>query len=129
MNDNFNYETYVFISLNKLSISVKTELDEKIYYEELLIKENPSQGNFERLDTFLDQNILKIEKKIKNFIEKIIIILDLDVFFPLEISVKKNNLDNQITYKSLNYLLYEAKESCKETLDKKKNNSYDYKQF
>ena len=89
MNDNFNYETYVFISLNKLSISVKTELDEKIYYEELLIKENPSQGNFERLDTFLDQNILKIEKKIKNFIEKIIIILDLDVFFPLEISVKK----------------------------------------
>ena len=38
----------------------------------------------------------------------------------VKISVKKNNHNDYINLKSLNHLLYEAKESCKKTIDQKK---------
>ena len=41
-------------------------------------------------------------------------------FFSVKISVKKNNHNDYINLKSLNHLLYEAKESCKKTIDQKK---------
>ena len=46
--------------------------------------------------------------------------MDLDVFFPIEISVKKNNYDNPINLKILNHLLHETKDYCKKTLDNKR---------
>ena len=120
MNNILNYETYLFISSKKLIITVNIDLEKKIYYEELLVDEFHKHQNFRKLDYFLNQNIFKIEKKFKNFIEKITIILDLDVFFPIEISVKKNNYNDFINLKSLNHLLYEAKESCKKTIEYKR---------
>ena len=58
-------------------------------------------------------------KKLKSFVEKIDIILDLDIFFPVEISIKNNNYEDYIDLKNLNYLLYEAKEVCKNYRSKK----------
>ena len=41
------------------------------------------------LDNFLNQNIFKIEKKIGNFIKKILIVTDLEDFLTVEVSIKK----------------------------------------
>ncbi len=120
MNNTLDYETYLLIGEEKLIISVRSNLNQKIYYEELPINKNLNYENFEKIDHFLNQNIFKIEKKFENFVEKIIIILDLDIFFPIEISVKKNNHNDYINSNTLNHLLNEAKEYCKKTINQKK---------
>ena len=91
MNNNSIYETYIYISSKKLIISVNTNLNKKVYQEELLLIDGEKNIKFDKLDFFLSTNIFKIEKKIKNFVEKTNIILNLDIFSPIEISVKKNN--------------------------------------
>ena len=84
-----NFETFLLVSNKKLVISVNSNSKEKIYYEELLVQDDNELNSFKKLDIFLKENIFKIEKKIQNFIEKIVIILDMDVFFNVEISLKK----------------------------------------
>ena len=120
MDEFSNYETYLYISPNKFIITVNTSLRKTVYYEELAVNDPSDNKNFEKLDQFLNHNIFKIEKKLKSFVEKIDIILDLDIFFPVEISIKNNNYKDYIDLKNLNYLLYEAKEVCKKTIDQKK---------
>ena len=120
MDDNLNYETHLLISSKKLIISVISNLDKKIYQEELILQNNSREPNFEKLDQFLNENIFKIEKKLKNFIKKTSVILDLDVFLTVEISIKKNNYGNFFNIKNLNHLLYEAKDCCKKTIDKQR---------
>ena len=115
MDDNLDFETYLIISSRKLVISVNTNLNKKIYEEEIIIKDNFDNLNFEKLIFFLDKNIFKIEKKLKNFVKKISIILDLDCFFSIDISIKKNNYENKVNINALKHILYEAKDDCKKT--------------
>lgn len=119
MDDNLNYETYIFVSSKKVIISVNTDLVNEIYQAELVFEDTPQEINFEKLDYFLNENIFKIEKKLKNFIKKVSLIIDLDVFFPIEISVK-NNYEDIVNFRALHHLLYEAKDFCKKTLAEKK---------
>ena len=119
MKDNLNYETYLFISSKKMIISVYSDSNNKIYEEELIFKDVDLKINFIKIDFFLEKNIFKIEKKIKKFVKKISIILDLDIFFSTEISIKKNN-ENLMDFKSLRYLLNEAKDYCQKTINEKK---------
>ena len=51
------------------------------------------------------EKIFEIEKKIQSFIKKAYIILDLEIFFPIRISIKKKNFENLVNISSLNYLL------------------------
>ncbi len=120
MNENLKYESYLLISNKKFTISVNTESDQKIYLAEQNFNNEPKNDLFEKLDIFLNENVFKIEKKLKNFIEKVSVILDLDIFFPIEISVKKNINQDEINTKILNHLAYEAKNCCKKSLENKK---------
>ena len=120
MDDNLNYETYIYISSSKLFISIYTNLNKKVYEEEIRIEQISTQLIFQELNDFLSKNILKIEKKLNNFIKNTSVILDLDEIFSFEISVKKNNFDNIISTKILNHLLYDLKDYCKKTIDEKK---------
>ena len=120
MDNSLNYEPYLYISKKNFIISVSKNLTNEIYRDELIINDNSNQINFEKLDFFLSTNVFKIEKKFSNFIKEISIILDLDVFLPIGISVKKNNYENLISSKDINHILYEIKDSCKMTIDDKK---------
>ncbi len=120
MVDILNYETYLLVSSKKIVISVNSDFEKKIYHEELIVESDLSLKNFEKLEVFLNQNIFKIEKKFKSFIEKIIVILDLNVFFPVKISIKKDNYNNYLNFKSLKHLLYEAQDCCKKTIDNRR---------
>ncbi len=81
MNDNLDYEAYLFISSKKLTISVESELNKKIYEENLIFENEIKNTDLSQLDFFLEQNIFKIEKKLKNFLNKITIIFDFDNFY------------------------------------------------
>ena len=88
MDNDINFETYLFIGLKKIIISVYSESNKIIYEKILLIEDDQKKLDFDKLDHFLNENIFKIEKLIKNFINKIFIILNVDEFLSIELSIK-----------------------------------------
>ena len=121
MNNNFNYNTYLFLSKKKFILSVYEDNSTEGFYEKQLNIENQLEDiNYEKLDKFLNENIFKVEKILNNFVKKIILIIDTDQFFQFELSIKKKDYENSVNLKSFNYLIYEAKENCKKTIEKKR---------
>lgn len=120
MDDYLNFDTYFYISSKKFTISVNTDTKKKIYEKELTLKTDIQYIDLEILDSFLNQNIFKIEKLIKNFVKNIYIVIDCEEFFLIDISLKKKNYGEFITIKNLNYILNEAKDQCSNTLVDKK---------
>ena len=120
MDDYLNFETYLSLSSKKFTISVNTEIKKKIYEKELTFKKDISNIDLDKLDHFLNENIFKIEKLLKNFVKNIYIIIDCEEFFPIDISLKKKNYGEFITTQNLNYILNEARDQCSSTLVDKK---------
>ncbi len=121
MDSNTNFESYLFISPKKLVISVvKKKGFENIYKKEEAIDIYGDQSIYNLIDKFLSQNIFLLEKILKNFIKKINLIIVSETFFPVEISLRNNNHGKILSQKNLTYLLNEAKEQCKGTLQDKK---------
>jgi len=121
MNSNFNFQSFLFISPKKIIISINDEFTfEELYKKENMIRNDINEISFEYINKFLDENILRIEKKLNSFIEKIILIIDSDDFIPIEISVKKKNHNQPLTQESLIYSLNEAKDECKKNFEEKK---------
>ena len=88
MDNNQDFETYLFISPNKLIISVNVDTSKKIYENELILKQDSNKLNFEILDNFLNNNIFKIENLLNDFVKKVFVIIDFDDFFSIELSIK-----------------------------------------
>tara|TARA_A100001234_G_C12616386_1_gene381798 strand:- start:754 stop:1452 length:699 start_codon:yes stop_codon:yes gene_type:complete len=110
MNNQNNFETYLFINQKKFILRVIHNTSfETIYSEEMLLNED--RFNFEILDRFLEKNIFKVEKTLKNFIKNIYIILDSEDFFSVKFSIKKNNNNNYIDTNTLIYPLTDLKNS------------------
>ena len=120
MENNLGLIVFLFISKEKFIISVFSEINQNIYREELIRDQNTNKTNLNDLDYFLNEHVFKIEKKIKNFIKKTSIILETDDFFPIEISLKKNNHKNLIDLQSLGHLLNNGKDYCKKTIGHRK---------
>ena len=73
MIENSDFETFLYISKNKYRIFVYDKNNLKnLYYEEI---ESDNEIELNILSKFLDDNIYKIEKIIKNFIINIILII------------------------------------------------------
>ena len=121
MDNENNFETYLYLSKSKLSLSV-FEINEKkkIYEKETYLKNYYDDLKFDELKRFLDENVFKIEKKFNNFINNIYIVLDVIDFFSINVSIKNDNNVNGIFKESLIYSLNEAKNQCKKTLEGKK---------
>ncbi len=120
MKNNLDFNTFLFISEKKIVISVNEVSNfEKIYEKELLINNRSNFINYQELDNFLNDNIFKIEKKLDNFIKKIILIIESDQFFLVQLSIKKKDTENLINQKRLSYLINEAKENCKKTISER----------
>ena len=120
MDNNLDLITYLFISEKKIIIYVNSEANKKIYKKELIFENLSPEIDFDQLDYFLIDNIFKIEKISKVFVKKVFLILESKKFFSMDISIKKNNYENSLNFKTLNHLLYELKDYCKETTEGKK---------
>ena len=102
MNEELKFETYLLIDRKKIVICVlKKRTFEVIFKEEKLLDDHNEDSKLKILDEFLAQNILKIEKNLKNFVKDTYIILDNREFFPIEISIKKSHNGNSISQKNL----------------------------
>ena len=121
MSNNSEFNTFLFLSNKIINISVFSENDfKKIYEKEITIQTQSNHINYEELDYFLHDNIFRIEKKLDNFIKKIQVIIDIDDFFIVKLSINKKGNENPINLKNLRYLVHEAKEDCKKTFGKRK---------
>ena len=87
MIENSDFETFLYISKSKYQIFVYDKNNLKnLYSEEIGYSE---EIELNTLSKFLDDNIYKIEKKIKNFIRNIILIVEDDKILEIGISLKK----------------------------------------
>jgi len=112
MIEDLDFETFLYISKNKYQISVYDKNTSKNLYSEEIKNNNEIELNI--LSNFLDKNIYKIEKIIKNFIKNIILIIENDKILEVEISLKKKNYEKNIDQKNLENSLVEVKDVFKE---------------
>ena len=87
MIENSDFETFLYISTSKYQIFVYDKNNLKNLYSEEI--EYSDETELNTLSKFLDDNIYKIEKKIKNFIRNIILIVEDDKILEIGISLKK----------------------------------------
>ena len=107
-----DFETFLYISDNKYQIFVYDKNNSKNLYNEEIKNDNEIELNI--LSKFLDDNIYKIEKKIKNFIRSIILIIEDDKILEIGLSIKIKNYEKQLDYKYVKNGLIEAKNIFKE---------------
>ena len=112
MIENSDFETFLYISKNKYQIFVYDKINLKNLYDEEIKNDNEIELNL--LSKFLDDNIYKIEKKIKNFIRSIILIIEDDKILEIGISLKKKNYEKNENHKQLENSLVEVKDIFKE---------------
>ncbi len=118
MKNNSNNKTFLFINLNKFTIIVLDDFNEVIFKKELSLKNSSKEFNFELLENFINENIFKIEKEFNEFIKFIFLIIDHSDIFSVNLSIKKKISDVPLNTNLINNLLVEAKNCCKETLEK-----------
>ena len=112
MIENSDFETFLYISKNKYQIFVydKNNL-KKLYHEEI---GNNDEIELNILLKFIDDNIYKIEKMIKNFIRNIILIIEDGKVLEIGISLKKKIYEKNIDQKQLENSLVEVKDIFRE---------------
>tara|TARA_B100001057_G_scaffold494737_1_gene591957 strand:- start:314 stop:1015 length:702 start_codon:yes stop_codon:yes gene_type:complete len=120
MNENFDFDCFLFIGYEKFSISISQNVSLKEVYKKEIKSDNSDKLNLGLLNDFLEDNIFKVEKILNNFLNNTHIILDHSAFFSVEISLKKENYGNIISDESLIYLLNDAKDQCKNSFQNKK---------
>jgi hypothetical protein len=112
MIENSDFETFLYISKSKYQIFVYHKNNLKNLYSEEIGYSDEIELN--TLSKFLDDNIYKIEKKIKNFIRNIILIIEDDKILEIGISLKKKNYEKNENHKQLENSLVEVKDIFKE---------------
>jgi len=114
MNSDFEFESFFYISKEKFLLSVfKKDLDKEIYKDEINFT-NYYEILDADIDKFLDKNIIKIEKKIKSFVNKINLIVQDEDILPIQISIKKQSSEKKITIKDLDFMCKDLTQQIKE---------------
>jgi hypothetical protein len=113
MIEDLDFETFLYISKSKYQIFVYDKNNLKNLYN-AEIENNDDEDELNILSKFLDNNIYKIEKRIKNFIRNIILIVEDDNVLDIGISLKKKNYEKNIDQKQLKNSLVEVKDIFKE---------------
>ena len=112
MIEDTDFEIFLYVSKNKYQIFVYDKNNLKNLYNQEI--KNDDEIELNTLSKFLDENIYKIEKKIKNFIRNIILIIENDKVLDVGISLKKKNYEKLIDQKYLESSLVEVKDIFKE---------------
>ena len=110
-----DFETFLYISKYKYNISVldKKKL-ENLYSKDLNFNTELSGDDLKNLTRFLDDNIFKIEKLVGYFIKNIILIIDNDKNFNIDIGFKEKVYEKSLYKKNLETNLIEIKDLFKE---------------
>ena len=120
MENDSDFEVFLFFSPEKLILSVNRKTDFKLIYKDELFFENNDYLNFDKLTFFLNENIFKVEKILGSFIEKINIIIETKDFLNLQISIKKYDYNENINSNVILYLIKSARSQCEKTIKNRK---------
>ena len=121
MENDSDFEGFLFFSPEKLILSVNRKTDFKlIFKDELFFENNSNYLNFDKLTFFLNENIFKVEKILGSFIEKINIIVETKDFLNLQISIKKYDYNENINSNVILYLIKSARSQCEKTIKNRK---------
>ncbi len=110
-----DFEIFLYISKHKYNISVlnKKRL-ENLYSKDQNFDTELSGDDLKNLTRFLDDNIFKIEKLVGYFIKNIILIIDNDENFNIDIGFKEKIYEKSLYKKNLENNLIEIKDLFKE---------------
>ena len=117
MNNEADFESYFYLSTNKLIITVFEKNNKKnIFNDEVVLKDNDNNKDddeiidYLEIENFLEKNIFKIEKITKTFLNEVYLIIDHQDSLPINISLKYNNEGNLLKKRNVDYLLKDAKQ-------------------
>ena len=97
MDDTKKNKFFLLIELNQITFAVLNEFNKIVLDRKSLTKDISLEENLKAVENFLDQNIFNIEKEIKNHVKEINLIINYDVFLPIEVSLShdySNYTDN-----------------------------------
>ena len=115
MNKENDLQHYLSISPNKFGLYLfDTKSLKNLYKEEITFNRDRDFLNYDLLKKFLDDNVFKIEKLNGKFVDNIILILEDNKIFNLELGIKKKNYNPSITKEYLENILIEAKDLFRE---------------
>ena len=70
-------KVFLFLGVNKFTIVAIDSANEFVYKGETLTNNQNNQIDLALLDNFLNENIFKIEKKLKEFVKNIFLIINM----------------------------------------------------
>ena len=115
MVEEFDLETYLYISQNKFEIFLFNKKNLKNIYEQKITFNNKKDYiDLNSLDKFLEGNIFKIEKLSKNFVKNIFLIIENKEINQVNFGIKRKNYENIISTSLLQNILNDAKDLFKE---------------
>ena len=115
MKAKYFFNAFFFIGLNKLSLCVFDGIEKEIFKSEILITEKIRNENLDDFHVkFFGDNILKVEKKINNFINEINLVIHDSNFLQIQASIKKDGKGDKINKFELNRMLFDLKQQIKE---------------
>ena len=121
MNKEIDFETYLIISYGKFEIFLlDTKNHKNIYQEEFKFSDTSETLDFNLLNDFLENNIFKIEKIARNFVNNINIVIENKSILTSNISIKKKNYAGEITDIILGSMLKDVKALFKENYNQYK---------
>ena len=121
MNKENDLRHYLSISTNKFGIYLfDTKNLENLYEKEITLNHNRDFLNYDLLKKFLDDNVFKIEKLNGKFVDNIILILEDNKIFNLELGIKKKITILQLQKNILKTYLLKLKIYLERTIKIKK---------
>ena len=108
------FDVYLEFNFLKLNLAAFNKGSNKLeYYKEIpydTYVNNMQELNFEKLQQILEDNIREIEKKIKEFVKDVYLIIETNQSTTIKLSVNKNNEGKKIIIEDATYLIQDAKQ-------------------
>ena len=111
---NIYYNRYfILIKKNKILFQALDSMNKKILTKEIFIDDYSVNNIYISIENFLEKNIIKIERNLKDFIKEIYIIFESDLFFIVGSSIKHNFQKTNFEFDNINDTLLEIKNQFK----------------
>ena len=109
MSNKTNYRYFFIIKKHKILFKIFDPVNGSSLIKETSVQNNSKDHIFYLLEKFLETNIFKIEKELKNFVKKIYVIFESDIFLEVGSSIKHNLKGKNFDYSQLNDALIDIK--------------------
>ena len=109
-----NFDIFLEFNFSKLNLAVFDNLNDKIiYYKEQpyeSFSSNKQEINFSSLESFLEKEILELEKKVNIFVKNVCLIIETPQSIEIDLSIQKNLEGKKIVKEDAMYIVQDAKQ-------------------